>query len=245
LADKLQRYVLGNRNAMVTVYIPTEPQERARLEARHRRKLAQALHRLQRRGQGLLLSQGIFQTSGWWRRVRWAELQPQLCPELAAVLADDRVLIAALETQLKAAEKALEKTAPAHLPIGLGRLTFVILLRELCTYQRFHNRRNVGGFTGLCGGVSSSGSYHLDLSINKAGNPYLRTLLIELAWRMVFWQPGYKPLRRWKRLFVAGGPRRQRKIAIVALAHQLIVDLWRWQTGRTTPEKLGWKMAAT
>jgi hypothetical protein len=33
-----------------------------------------------------------------------------------------------------------------------------------------------------------------------------------------------------------------RKKAIVALARQLAIDLWRWQTGKVTPEALGWIM---
>jgi hypothetical protein len=33
-----------------------------------------------------------------------------------------------------------------------------------------------------------------------------------------------------------------RKKAIVAMARQLAVDLWRWQTGRISPEDLGWVM---
>ena len=35
---------------------------------------------------------------------------------------------------------------------------------------------------------------------------------------------------------------RRKKQLIVGLARQLAVDLWRWQTGQITPEKLGWAM---
>lgn len=244
LADKLQRYVLGNRKAMVPVYIPSQGEERTRLEARHRRGLAGERQRLIARGQGLLLSQGIFTTRGWWRPEPWQELQAQLCPELARALGDDRDLILELNQRLRQANRALVQTAPAHLPLGFGKLTWVLLLRELCTYRRFKHRRGIGGFTGLCGGVSASGPYHLDLGINKAGSPYLRRLLVELAWRVVYWQPDYKALQRWKAVFGPAGKARQRKTAIVALAHQLMIDLWRWQTGRTTPEALGLKLAS-
>jgi transposase len=248
LADKLQRYVLGNCRAMVSVYVPTQTEEQQRIQARHRRRLSQQIQTLRVRGQGLLLSQGIFETQGWWRPGQWEKLQPGLCAELQEALEDDRALMQELERRLRKVEKALEATAPKELPKGFGRLTFVLLLRELCNYQRFANRRNVGGFTGLCGAVSSSGPYHLDLSINKAGSSYLRALLIELTWRLVYWQPGYKPLQRWKEFFRPGGIRssaRQRKIIVVALAHRVMVDLWRWQTGRTTPQELGWKLSVT
>ena len=247
LADKLRRYILGNKNALVRVYIPTEAEEQQRLESRHRESLAKQLRSLKRRGSGLLLSQGIFGTHRWWTEAVWEKLKGQVCSQLQGALEDERALIDELEQRLKATEKKLEATAPKELPQGFGRLTFVLLLREICSYQRFQSRRNVGGFTGLCGAVSSSGPYHVDLSINKAGSPYVRRLLIELAWRMIYWQPGYKGLKIWKQLRDSGGlgHARRRKIAIVAVARQLAVDIWKWQTGRVTVQELGWEMAPT
>jgi transposase len=243
LAENLQRYVLGNKKAMVPVYVPTVAEEQARLEARHRRKLHQRLQSLRASGRGLLLSQGIFDGRRWWETDRWEELQPQLCPQLVATLEDYRKQIELLKTQVHSVEKQLVAAAPKELPKGLGMLTFVLMLRELCNYRRFANRRNIGGFTGLCGAVSSSGPYHVDLSINKAGSPYLRTLLIELAWRMVYWQPGYTGLKAWNKLNAAGLlNKRRRKVALVAVARQLAVDLWRWQTERVTAQQLGWEM---
>ncbi len=246
LADKLHRYVLGNTRALVKVYVPTQAEERQRLDARHRRTLNRDLLALKARGRGLLLSQGVFLTQGWWLEERWKELQAGLCPEVIAVLADTRSLLLEYAKHLAAVEKKLQASAPKELPKGFGRLSFVLLLRELCNYQRFQNRRNIGGFTGLCGGVSSSGPYHLDLSINKAGSAYLRTLLIELAWRVVYWQPRYTGRKVWQRFCGNSLPssKRRRKIAIVALARQLAVDLWRWQTGQVTAEQLGFQMVA-
>jgi transposase len=246
LADKLQRYVRGNKKAMVPVYVPTESEEQERIEARHRKSLSKELQSRRARGRGLLLSQGIFQTESWWKEAQWQKLLPQLCPQLASALEDERAFIRELEKRLKAVEKKLVAQAPQELPIGFGPLTFVLLMRELCNYQRFENRRNIGGFTGLCGAVSSSGPRHMDLSINKAGSPYIRTLLVELAWRLTYWQPSYKALKKWKALHKKGKKpnSRARKIAAVALARQLAVDIWRWQTGRVTPKDLGWKMAS-
>lgn len=244
LADKLQRYVLGNKKAMVAVYVPTQAEEHQRIQARHRRSLSKLMQSLRARGRGLLLSQGVFNNQGWWKKSRWEELRPQLCDQLAEALKDDQALLEQIEKQLGEVEKKLESAAPKQLPKGFGRLSFVLMLRELCNYQRFKNRRNMGGFTGLCGAVSSSGPYHLDLSINKAGSSYLRTLLIEVAWRMVYWQPDYTGLKPWNTLRQSGrlANRRLRKIAIVAVARQLGVDLWRWETNQVTAEQLGWKM---
>ena len=49
--------------------------------------------------------------------------------------------------------------------------------------------------------------------------------------------------RKWKSVLL--NPKahaRARKRAIIAFARQLLIDLWRWQTGRRTPEQLGWVM---
>ena len=244
LVDKLQRYVLGNNKAMVPVYIPSEQEEQQRLESRHRKSLCKQLNSLKRRGASLLLSQGIFQTHQWWRSPDWEKRAGQLCPQLQAALEDDRALIQDLEQRVGKTEKKLKASAPKELPKGFGRLSFVLLLREICNYRRFECRRQVGGFTGLCGGVSSSGPYHVDLSVNKAGSSYLRLQLVELAWRMIHWQRKYAGLKAWRKLEQSGGLRhaRRRKVAVVAVARQLAVDVWKWQTGRTTPQALGWEM---
>jgi transposase len=245
LALKLQRYLGGNKKAMTPVYVPTQSEEQERILARHRDCLSQKVQALQARGRGLLLSQGIFETSGWSRDKNWQKLQATISPELSRVLTDVRDELEQVARKLRAIERQLVESAPASLPKGFGSLTFELLRRALCNYKRFKNRRAIAGFSGLCGGVSASGDYHLDLSINKAGSPRLRALLVELAWRMIYYQPNYTGLRTWNRL---GGPKaakRRRKIALVATARQILVDLWRWQTGLTTPKELGWIMSSS
>lgn len=241
LCQRLGRYVAGNTKAMAVVHVPTLAEENQRLQARHRRHLKKEQQRLQAHGRGLLLFQGIRQAGAWWRPKVWAALAPALSPELRAGLADDRALIQEYEQRLKPVEKELMASAPKQRPLGMGALTLALLCRELLNWQRFKSRRGVAGYLGLGGGVSSSGPRHCELGITKAGNAYVRTLLVELAWRMVYYQPGYKAVQKWQSILGAGQSRpRQRKRAIVALSRQLAVDLWKWQTGRVTAQELGW-----
>ena len=52
-------------------------------------------------------------------------------------------------------------------------------------------------------------------------------------------------VKPFKKIFQSKSHARRRKQAIVAVARRLMVDLWRWKTGRATPEQLGWVMRTT
>jgi transposase len=243
LAQRLDRYAAGNTAALATVRVPTPAEEQKRIESRQREQLKREAKRLAAQGRSLLLTQGHREKKGWWLGRRWAVLQVKLPAWLVERLELFRRLLTTLTVELAAATTALEAAAPAVRPKGLGELTYAVVEREVGDWHRFTNRRQVGSYTGLCGGVSSSGASHNLLSITKHGNVRLRTALVELAWRMVLWQPDCRLVKRWQH--VLGNPRAARtarKKAVVAIARQLAVDLWRWRTGRAQPADLGWQM---
>jgi transposase len=77
-------------------------------------------------------------------------------------------------------------------------------------------------------------------SITKHGNPRLRRLMVELAWRVSRFQRQSRAVRQWAPLLE--NPKASaaaRKKAIVGLARRLSVDLWRIATGRVKAEELG------
>src|SRR5262249_62093459 len=94
-------------------------------------------------------------------------------------------------TDRDVASSAWEAAAPAARPKGRGALTYEVIEREVGNWGRFDNRRQVGSYTGLCGGVSGSGPTTHLLPITKHGNVRLRTALIELALRLGVWQQGW------------------------------------------------------
>lgn len=243
LALRLDRYVAGNDKALATVRVPTVQEEQRRIQSRQREQLKREVQRLAAQGRGLLLTQGHRERKGWWEAKRWEALQARLPAWLVERLEVFRRLLATLSAELDTATAALEAAAPATRPKGLGGLTYEVVEREVGDWARFDNRRQVGSYTGLCGGVSGSGPTTHLLPITKHGNVRLRTALIELAWRLVLWQRDCRLVKKWWP--VLGNPkasRAARKKAIVALARQMAVDLWRWRTGRVGPETLGWKM---
>jgi transposase len=75
-------------------------------------------------------------------------------------------------------------------------------------------------------------------SITKVGNPRIRVLLVEMAWRLVKFQPQYQPIQKWHQA-LSGTNKALKKKAIVAVARRLLIDIWRIRTGRTTAQEVG------
>jgi len=243
LAQRLDRYVAGNTKALAIVRVPTPEQEQKRIHSRQREQLKREVRRVGAQGRSLLLSQGYREKKGWWEPRRWLALQEQLPDWLLDRLEVFRRVLQSLTVELNGASDAIAALAPVRRPKGLGGLTYEIVEREVLDWQRFNNRRPIASYTGLCGGVSSSGKTQRLLSITKHGNVRLRTALVELAWRMTVWQPQSKLVRKWWPILgAARATTGARKKAIVAMARQMAVDLWRWRTGRASAEELGWIM---
>lgn len=244
LAQNLDRYVRGNDKAMRVVQVPTPEQEQRRQELRQRDQLSGHLHSLASQGRSLLLTQGWRRGNSWWKQAHWEVLCNQLPDWLRQQLEVYRELILAVEAQLAQLSQKIRKAGRSKpRPVGLGELTLEKLNREIGDWNRFSNRKQVASYAGLVGGVDQSGDAGRDLSINKAGNPRLRTALVEAAWRMVRYQPHTPLIQKWKRVLLnPKAHKRARKKAIVAVARQLMVDLWRWSTGRVSSQQLGWVM---
>lgn len=243
LAQRLDRHVAGQDKVLATVRVPTPEQEQKRVHTRQREQLKRESKRIAAQGASLLLSQGFREKKGWWEGSRWERLQEKLPAWLIERLEVFRRLLRALTIELNAATAAITAIAPAVRPKGLGGLTYEVVEREVLDWNRFENRRQVGSYTGLCGGISSSGHTHRLLPITKHGNARLRTALVELAWRLVVWQPQCKLVRKWWPILGSvHASKGARKKAIVAMARQMAVDLWRWRTGRVSPKELGWIM---
>jgi transposase len=72
-----------------------------------------------------------------------------------------------------------------------------------------------------------SGSIDCEQGVSKAGNPRLRTTLIQLAWLWLRHQP-QSALPLWFKERVVRNRGRLKKAAIVALARKLLVALWNY-----------------
>ena len=109
---------------------------------------------------------------------------------------------------------------------GIGpEFAAVLYLEGL--FRHFENRRQLAAYAGLAPSPWKSGSVDHEQGISKAGNPRLRTTMVELAWMWVRYQPA-SALSCWFRQRVGSERGRIRRISIVALARKLLIALSRY-----------------
>lgn len=126
---------------------------------------------------------------------------------------------------------------------GIGVNGAWLFVREVFGWRRIRNRRELAALAGLAPTPYQSGDRDREQGISKAGNRRLRTMLVEIAWGWLRWQP-QSALSRWYQERFAKGSSRQRRIGIVALARKILVALWRYlETGEVPQDALvvGWQ----
>ena len=110
---------------------------------------------------------------------------------------------------------------------SIGPVSAWKLDKELFGWRRFNNRRQLAASVGLTPTPYDSGRSQVEQGISKAGNKRVRSLLVELAWSWLRYQPGSELSGWYQRRFAAAG-KRMRRVGIVALARRLVIALWRY-----------------
>jgi len=239
LTDALERYLRGQDRALSVVGVPSVEQEQKRALIRYHRQIMADRNRYEARGKGLLCAQGIEVYGLWWEAKGWEELKhhPRLKEWMKEQLEGWRSKLLSAEGEQRRLRERVEALAPALLPKGLGTYSAVVLEYEMKGWERYENRRQVGSYTGLCPGIHLSDGRGKEGSINRCGNRAVRWTLVEAIWRLMIWQPLYRPVRQLAAGLVRS--KRAKKRLVVKAARQLAIDLWRLHTGQTTAEKLG------
>ena len=239
LCLRLARWLDGNRDELAPIRIPSAAEQRRREGTRRRQFLGRLIRQLANRGHGQAgeyLHEPL--PSHWWGARNWKKLA-HLDPWLLAQLTALREVILTLAAQVTALEAELvARVQDQERPKGLGEISLVTLDGEVCDWGRFHNRKQIGSYTGCCPGEHSSGGKRRLGSIDRMGNGRIRTILVEAVWRFLRWQPAWHAAQRMQARLSASAA--IRKKTVVALARQLAIDLWRWRTGRASLTDLGW-----
>ena len=94
-------------------------------------------------------------------------------------------------------------------------------------YRHFDNRRQLASYAGLTPTPWQSGSISREQGVSKAGNPRLRTVMVQLSWFWLLHQP-QSTLSRWFHQRSRTPDGRNRKAMIIALARKLLIALWKF-----------------
>ena len=249
------RWLRSEPLACRMVRVPSVAEEDARLAGRSREFVIKERLAIENRIENLLCLQGV---SGFKPRLKKAverleelrcysgeALPPHLLAELRRLMAQHRLL----SDQLNALEAARDQVVALENPdreermiqllafiYGLGIETATVLVREvLC--RPFKDRRAIAAFVGLSGTPFRSGGMEREQGISKNGNPRVRAILQQLAWRWTRHQP-QSALSRWFAERTGGQKGRLRKIMAVALARKLLVMLWRYVETGVIPDDI-------
>jgi transposase len=131
----------------------------------------------------------------------------------------------------KLTETEFQETQALIKVYGVGHLTALTYVLTLGRKERFQRSRDVGCYLGLRPKRSQSGDSDPQLGITKAGNGYLRQLLVECANHVIGPHGKDSTLRRWGLSLGARGGSHARRRAVVAVARKLAVLLHRiWIT---------------
>ena len=139
-----------------------------------------------------------------------------------------------IKPQLKKADEDLEQTVGsldiAQLLMtcpGVGPVLSCSFISVIDEAGRFKSAHQVESYLGLVPSERTSGKRKLG-AITKAGNAYLRSLLVQAAWN-VLRRPDDDPLKCWGKSLAK---KRDKRVAAVAIARRLAGILWAmWRDG--------------
>jgi transposase len=245
LLRALLAYKRGEPRVCAMVVAPSPEEEDRRRLCRERRTLIKERIEHANRIKGLLFAQGIFGYAPLRhdRRTRLevlhtgdgrtlpSHLKAQIGRELdrlELLLSQIKAVEAEQDALLAAAREPADKHAapdPVTMLLALKAMgpNFAAVLWSEAFYRQFANRRQVAAYAGLAATPWRSGGIVREQGVSKAGNPRLRTTMIQLAWLWLRHQP-QSALTLWFKAHSQRG----RKRTIVALARKLLVALWKY-----------------
>lgn len=228
-AKKLAEQLSDGR--LKSIHIPSLEEELLRLSTRMRQTLVEDRKRVTCRIKSKLFQFGYTDlvpadkaNEAWIKKISsesrfpaalkreldyWCDYWLELTEDIKAL--NKEIAKQSQENKSSAQQEAIYRSTP-----GLGNISAKALSRELGDLQQFHNNKGIYSYLGLTPSESSSGERRKQGGISHCGRPYLRHLMIEVAWRSV--AKDKELAYKFERL----SHRRGKKRAIVAIARVLI-----------------------
>lgn len=246
LLSMLIRYHADEPRVWSVVRVPTAEEEDARRAHRELGRLGHERTAHINRIRALLVLNNLrvkYVGGRLWQRW-WTSHAGELGPGVRAEIERESERLLLVKKQMDMIEAAQRQAVAAGTEpqvAGLAQLRGIgitsgwVLAKELFGWRRFRNRREVAGCLGLTPSPYASGESQTEQGISKAGNRRVRTLMVELAWSWLRYQPQSELSQWFNRRFASGG-KRMRRIGIVALARRLAIALWRYLEDGLIPQ---------
>jgi len=230
---KLAEYLA--KDMIKGIAIPTEPESHLRSLERCRQQLVERKRTVRQQIKALLLFHGLDEPAGLanWSAGSVQSLTEMALPEalrfsLDSYLREHAFLLEelfCLRKQLSAALQAEgKKQAIEHLRSipGVGETIAATFMTQIFRPERFERAEELCAYVGLAPVTSHSGSGKASTRLCQVGQSYLRSILIQGAWRLVSAEQQYHDLfiriRNKTGLFAK---------ALVAVARKLLILMWR------------------
>jgi len=220
------------------LWIPSPENRDLRQLLWHRHRLVQMRTRVKNQLQAMALNEGVQRRSRLWSKPGRAQLDSLALPPWTARRRHDLLqLLDQLTPQIAELSQAIEQEAERRPEVqrlmthpGVGPITALAFVLVLGSPRRFACGKQVGSYLGLIPCEDSSAGQQRLGHLSKQGNTLLRYLLVEAAQSAARCDP------EWRRRFVHLALRRQRNIAIAAMARKLAVSLyWLWRNAEDPP----------
>ena len=251
LVRHLMRYHAGDSEVWKVVRIPSAEAEESRQLHRQLWNLKNDWKRYRNRIYGILKTQGVALkvNSNFLEEMQAVRVWngQALPPQVQQRVSINYTLLQAVSSQVKELERerqqmiktgetrALKMVRQLQQLRGVGDNGAWLLVMEFFGWREFKNRREVGGLAGLAPTPYASGNIYHEQGISKAGNRWVRTMMVQLAWAWLRHQPDSE-LSKWWNDRYKNASKAERKKGIVALARKLLVAFWHYLDKGLVPE---------
>jgi len=236
--DAQQLLQLLREDRFPRVWVPSPENRDLRQLLWHGHRLVQMRTRVKNQLHAIALNEGVQRRSRLWSKAGRAQLESFALDRWTARRRHDLLqLFDQLTPQIAELSQAIEQEAERRPEVqrlmthpGVGPITALAFVLVLGTPDRFRCGKQVGSYLGLIPCEDSSAGKQRLGHLSKQGNTLLRYLLVEAAQAAVRCDP------QWRRRFLHLAMRRQRNIAIAAMARKLAVSLyWLWRKAEDPP----------
>jgi len=216
------------------IWVPSWENRDLRQLLWHRHRMVQARTRIMNQLQAVALNEGLRCKKRLWREAGREQLEAfRLAPWASRRRRDLLELLDRLNPTItdltQTIEQEAEKCPEAQRLMthpGVGPLTALAFVLIIGRAERFQCGKQIASYLGLVPLEESSGNRRRLGHITKQGNALLRFLLVEAA------QVSVRSIPEWRNKYFHLMMRRGRKIAKVAMARRLAVQMfWMWRKG--------------